>query len=75
MDHNGIFMTDLMLKLTNGFEKRLGLDITDGTAYFNDGNAVFCRIFGAIEIGFDFICDVRNDLYSTALVFTMTFFI
>ena len=37
MDQNGIFMTDIMLELTDRLQKRLAFDVTDGTAYLNDG--------------------------------------
>ena len=38
MDQNGIVMPHLMLELTNGFQERLALDITYGTADLNDGD-------------------------------------
>lgn len=33
MDQNGIVMPHLMLELTDGFQERLALDVTYGTAY------------------------------------------
>ena len=41
MDQNRILMTDLMLELTDGLQKRLALDITYRTTHLDDRNAVF----------------------------------
>ena len=43
MDQNGIVMPYLMLELTDGLQERLALDITDGTADFDDGDTGFRR--------------------------------
>ena len=44
MDHDGIFTSDIMLKLTDGLKEGLGLYISYCAAYLNDGNAVLGRI-------------------------------
>ena len=46
MDQNGIIMAHLMLELTNGFQERLALDITYGTAYLDDGDTglIICKL-------------------------------
>ena len=40
MDQNRILMTDFMLKLTDGLQKRLAFDITYRTTYLDDCYAV-----------------------------------
>ena len=39
MDQDSIFMSDIVLELTDGFQERLTFDIADSTANFNDRNA------------------------------------
>ena len=62
MDHDAILMSDIQLKLTNGFHVRLALDIADSTANFDDRNLIVFCIWIAIETIFDFICNMRDDL-------------
>ena len=38
MDQDCILVSDFVLELTDRFQERLALDITDGTADFDDGN-------------------------------------
>ena len=69
MDENGIFMTYFMLELTDGFQERLAFNITNCSAYLNNGNSCIfiCKI--PIKPAFDFIGYMGNHLYgSTAIV-------
>ncbi len=75
MNQNSVFLTDFMLKLTDGFEERLTFDIAYRTAYFNDGNS---RLFiGEITIktALNFVCNVRNYLYCAPAVIAPPFFL
>ena len=72
MDQNGIIMAHLMLELTNGFQERLALDITYGTADLNDGDTGLIIGKVAVKSALDLIGDMRDDLYSTSAVITTT---
>ena len=64
-----------MLKLTNRFQKRLAFDIADCTADFYNRNGIFLRGLLPVKFRFDFVCNMRNDLYGTAAVISMTFLV
>ena len=55
-----------MLELTNGFQKRLALDVTHRAAHLDNGDpGVFiCKV--AVKAAFDFIGNVRDYLYRAA---------
>ena len=72
MDQNGIIMAHLMLELTNGFQERLALDITYGTADLNDGDAGLIIGKVAVKSTLDLVGNMRDDLYSTSAVITTT---
>ena len=72
MDHDTIFMSDIQLKLTDGFHVRLALDIADSTANFDDRNLIVFCIWIAIETIFDFVCNMRNDLNGMTAEVTTT---
>ena len=75
MDQNHIFMSFFMLELTDRFEKRLTLNVSNGSADFNDRDfCMFCRRI-AVKSAFDLIGDVRNDLNSSAAEITSSFFL
>ena len=38
MNEDGIFTSDFMLELSDGFKERLAFDITYGSTYFDNGN-------------------------------------
>lgn len=59
MDQNGIIMAHLMLELTNGFQERLALDITYGTADLNDGDTGLIIGKVAVKSALDLIGDMR----------------
>ena len=60
VDQNRAFRTEFKTDLPSRFEKRLRLNIPNGTAYFNNSDiAVFCAI---IYSSFDFIGNVGNHL-------------
>ena len=74
MDQNGIFMTDIMLELTDRLQKRLAFDVTDGTAYLNDGDF---RVLGGVvpvKSVFDLICDMGDNLYCSSAEISAAFF-
>ena len=73
MDQNGIFMTYIVLKLTDGLQKRLAFNISDGSAYLYNSDPVLILLFGPIEPALDLVCNMRNDLYGTSAVIPMTF--
>ena len=62
-----------MTELTDSFKERLRFDITDGTTDFDNGNSGFIVLEIAMESGFDFICDMRNNLDCSSSVISMSF--
>ena len=62
MDENGILMSYLMLELADGLQKRLALDIANGSAYLNDGNLGVGGGVVAVEAALDLVGDVRDHL-------------
>ena len=75
MDENGIFMTDLMLELTDSLQKRLAFDITDGSAHLNNSNLSIGGGIVAVEAALDLIGDMRDDLNGTSAKITAAFFL
>ena len=51
-----------MLELTNGFQERLTFDVTNGSADFNNGNFRILSGWIAIKTGFDFVCNMWDNL-------------
>ena len=43
MNQNSVLMSHIVLELTDGLQKRLTLNIADGTAHLNDGNMGLIR--------------------------------
>ncbi len=68
MNQNRIVMADIMLELTDGLQKRLTLDITNGTADLDDGNICLIIRKIAVETALDFIGDMRDYLYCTSAI-------
>ena len=62
MDQDHIFMPLLMLKLTDGFQEGLALDVSYGSAHLNDGNLRAGSRGIAVKPAFDLIGDMRDDL-------------
>ena len=76
VDHAGIAGSDLDLELPDRFKERLGLNVSDRTADFDDCYSIpFLRIFRAVKSGLDFIRDMRDDLHRASAVITMSFLI
>ena len=75
MDENGIFMTDLMLELTDRFQKWLTFDISDSTANFNDSDFGFTGSRVPIKTALNGIGDMRNNLNSASTKITAAFFL
>ena len=75
MDQNGIFVSDFVLELTDGFQEWLAFDITDRTTDLDNGDPCFLIGEVAVKTALDLIGDMRNDLYGTAAVITAAFFL
>ena len=43
MNKNGIVMSHIMLELTDGFQERLALDVTNGSSDLDDRDSLFFR--------------------------------
>ncbi len=68
-------MTDVVLELPDGLQKRLAFNVADRAADFDDGNV---RVFGgkiAVEPVFNLICNMRNDLNRAAAEISPAFFL
>ena len=59
--------------LSDCFNERLGFHITDCTADFRNDNISTCLVADRIDEALDFICNMRNDLYGFAQIFTSSF--
>ncbi len=68
MDDDGVVMSHFVLKLTDGFQERLTLDIAHRTSGLNDGDMHVFRREIPIKPALDLVGNVRDDLYSTAAV-------
>nr|AXN76753.1 CTP synthetase [Aeromonas veronii] len=69
---HGVVAAHFGSQLTNGFEERQGLDVTYGTAHFDDGNLM---AFGTGNHPlFDGVGDVRDNLNGGAQIVTTTLF-
>ena len=75
MNKNGIVMSHIMLELTDGFQERLTLNITNCPAYLDDGNSVLIRCFCSVKTALDLVGDMRDYLYSTSAKITVTLFL
>ena len=75
MDQNGIFVPDLVLELSDGFQKRLALDIADCTPDLDDGNAHIRVSEISVKTAFYLICYVGDDLYSPPAIIPAAFFL
>ena len=75
MDENGIFMSNLMLKLTNGFQKRLTFNVTDRSADFNDCNMHIIVLVIPVKTAFNLIGNMRDNLNSTTAIISVAFFL
>ena len=75
MDIYYVFMPHFMLELTYSFDKWLALNISYGSAYFyesNSGISILC-LFGKESL-FYLVGNMRNDLYCSSAIVTMSFF-
>ena len=73
MDEDRIVMSHFVLELTEGFQKRLALNIPYGAAYFNNRNPGFLVGKVAVKPAFDFVGDMRDHLNRTAAVVAPAF--
>ena len=70
MDEQTVLLADFQGNLPHGFNKGLGLNITDGTANFGDDHICICFSADPINKVLDLIGDVRNHLHRGAKVFS-----
>ncbi len=75
MDQDGVLMSDFMLKLTDGFQKRLAFHISDRPAYFDNGNVRVFRGKIPVKTAFDLVGNMRNYLNCPASVIAPAFFL
>src|SRR5918992_2656703 len=61
VDEDRVLAADVVAELANGLEKRLRLDVADGSADFDDDDVVLGS--DAADRGLDLIGDVRDDLH------------
>ena len=66
MDEQTVLLADFQGNLPHGFNKGLGLNITDGTANFGDDNISTCLSAHLIHKFLDFVCDMRAPTPSAA---------
>ena len=75
MDQNGIFMADLVLELSYGFQEGLALNIANGAADLDDGDAHVGIGEIPVKTALDLIGNVRNDLNRAASVVAAALFL
>ncbi len=68
MDQDRVIAADFMLKLADRLKERLGFDIADRTADFNDGNSRFIVGKIAVKTALDLVGDMRDDLHGPAAI-------
>ena len=66
-------MSDFVLELTDGFQKRLTFNITNGSAHLDDGDSGSCIRKIAVKPAFDLIGDVRDNLNGSSAVVAAAF--
>ena len=75
MNIKHIVLADILFYLTDGFQKRQAFNITYSTADFRNNEVGIILLAYAENALFDFICDMRNNLYGTAKIIATAFFI
>ena len=70
-----IVFADILFYLTDGFQKRQAFNITYSAADFCNNKIGIILLAYAENALFDFICDMRNNLYGTAKIIATAFFI
>ncbi|MNZ84282.1 hypothetical protein D3C78_1030330 [compost metagenome] len=74
MNVHHVLTTDVALNLTDSFQERQAFDITDSSANFRN-NYIRTRFTTSAEYAFfNFVRNMRNNLYRSAQIFTTTFF-
>ena len=64
-------MSDIVLELTDGLQKRLTFDIADRTADFRDDDVSAVRLGDIVDLLLDLVRDVRDDLHRRAEVLAL----
>ncbi len=75
MDQDNIFLSFLMLELTDGFQERLAFDVTNSSTDFNDGDLCISSSRITVETAFDLICNMWDNLYSSSAEISAAFFL
>ena len=73
MDIKHIVLADILFYLTDCFQKRQAFNITYSTADFRNNEVGIILLAYAENALFDFICDMRNNLYGTAKIIATAF--
>ena len=75
MNHDGVLSADLSLKLSDGLQKRLALDIADRSSDLDNRNGILLLRLRRIKPGLDLIRNVRDDLNGSPAVIAVSFLV
>ena len=75
MDIQAVFRANLDTDLPYRFDERLRLDIAASSADFGDDDVCVAFLSDVVNKIFDFVGDVRNNLYGRAKIFATTLLI
>ena len=75
MDHDGILTSNFSLKLSDGLQEGLALNISNRTTDLDNGYGIFILRPGGVESGLDLIGDVGNHLYGASAVIPVPLFV
>ena len=75
MDEDGMLLPYIMLKLPNGFQKRLALDISDGAAHLDNRDPLLSWIFRPVEPLLNLIRNMRYYLNRAPAVVSVSLLI
>ena len=73
MNKEDILPTHFVSKLTESFQKGLGFDIANSTAYLQDDNICIRLLCCETDTPLDLISDMWNDLDGTTKIITVAF--
>ena len=75
VDEQTVLPANLQRNLPDGLQKRLRLNVADGTADFGDDDVCVGFLADGIDELLDLICNMRNDLNGRAKVFAAAFLV
>lgn len=73
VDDQGVVGPEVPAHLADGFDEGERFDIAHGTPDFGDDEVVFSRFAEEVDVAFDFVGDVGDDLYGFAQEFPFSF--